>query len=123
MADNLPFLFLKNNPVNYKFQGRGGGGEANIPLRNRNQHSSKLLQELNNTITIFQQAKDNREQDGLPNRKGNYFKFEGRASYDLMTDQLESIKKINRIIISGLRCCSGCCSLIVVFTTNRSKCH
>jgi hypothetical protein len=90
MADFLPFLFFKNNPVSYKYQGRGGGGEPNIPARNRNQHSNMLLQQLSDTVNALQTAKADRQQDALPNRKGNYLKFEGRASYDLLTEQLEN---------------------------------
>src|SRR5260370_42675546 len=90
MADFLPFLFLTNNPVRFDFRGRGGGGEPNIPARNRQQHSNALLQQLTQAVNNLQTTKVARENDNLPNRKGSYLQFEGRASYDLITEQLEN---------------------------------
>ena len=98
MADFLPFLFLTNNPVRFDFRGRSAFGKSNIPARNRQQHSNALLQQLTQTVSNLTATKTMRENDNLPNRKGNYLRFEGRASYDLVTEQLENNEQDIRLL-------------------------
>lgn len=98
MADNNPHIFLNNIAVSYDFQPRQGFGSDKIPVRNRNQHSNKLLQEFTNTESAIQQTKQERIQNQLPFKSGSYWEFSGRAGYSLVTKSLENLPKNIRLL-------------------------
>jgi len=98
MADNNPHIFLKNIAIYYDFQPRQGFGSDNIPVRNRNQHSNKLLGDFTNTENAIQQIRDERTQNNLRVKSGSYWEFSGKAGYDLMTKSLEDFRKGIRLL-------------------------
>jgi hypothetical protein len=98
MADNNPHIFLNNIAISFDFQPRQGFGSDNIPIRNRNQHSNKLLQEFTNTENAIQQVRQERTQNDLPVRSGSYWEFSGKAGYSLVTKSLEDLPKNIRLL-------------------------
>lgn len=98
MADNNPHIFLNNIAVSYDFQPRQGFGSDNIPVRNRNQHSIKLLKEFTNAENAIQQTRQQRIQIDLPVKSGSYWEFSGRAGYSLVTKSLEDLPKNIRLL-------------------------
>jgi hypothetical protein len=98
MADNNPHIFLHNIAISYDFQPRQGFGSENIPVRNRNQHSNKLLREFNNAENSIQQARRERIENNLPVKSGSYWEFSGKAGYSLITKSLEDFNKNIRLL-------------------------
>lgn len=98
MADNNPHIFLNNIAVSYDFKPKKGFGFEKIPVRNRNQHSNKLLQEFTKAENTIQQTKQQRTQNDLPVKGGSYWEFSGRAGYSLVTKSLEDLPKNIRLL-------------------------
>jgi hypothetical protein len=75
-----------------------GGGEPNIPSRNRASHSSFLLQkfdEIWNQRTIQNQQ---RGAENIPTREGTYLSFISAANHDLTIKSLEDLRKGIRLL-------------------------
>ncbi|MBN8879664.1 MAG: S8 family peptidase [Sphingobacteriales bacterium] len=98
MADNNPHIFLKNIAISYDFRPKQGFGSENIPVRNRDLHSNKLLQEFTIAENAIQQTRRERGQNDLPVKSGSYWEFSGRAGYSLVTKSLEDLSKNIRLL-------------------------
>ncbi len=98
MAENNPHIFLSNIAVQFDFKPKQGFGSENIPDRNRNQHSSKLLNEFAAAKNRLQQIRNDRNSDGLPTQTGSYWEFSGKSGYSLVTKSLEDFNKDIRLL-------------------------
>lgn len=98
MAENNPHIFLQNIAVSYDFQPKQGFGSDNIPVRNRDEHSNKLIAEFNSVTNSIEQTKKERFSNGLPAKKGSYWEFSGKAGYSLVTKSLEDLNKNVRLL-------------------------
>ena len=98
MPENNPHIFLNNIAIPYDFQPKQGFGSDNIPARNRNQHSNKLISEFTNAERNIQQTKKERIENNLPTKHGSYWEFSGKAGYSLITKSLEDLSKNIRLL-------------------------
>ncbi|MBN8838469.1 MAG: S8 family peptidase [Sphingobacteriia bacterium] len=98
MADNNPHLFLTNLAIEYNYQPRQGFSSDNIPERNRDLHSDKLILDYLNAENANIQFRNERQENQLPLRGGSYWEFTGKEGYDLITKSLEDLNKNVRLL-------------------------
>lgn len=81
----------------YKVQSKPGT-KPRIPIRNRTDHSQKLLRAFD---AIWQQKRElqqQRESEYIPTREGTYIQFTSAADHDLITKSLEDLRKGIRLL-------------------------
>lgn len=92
-------IFITGNVNSEKFKTpQRGGGESNIPARNRVAHSQKLLAQFE---TIWQEKAQTQQQRGaeqIATREGTYISFTSAADHDLITKSLEDLRKGIRLL-------------------------
>lgn len=90
--DFKPHIFLKNvhTSQNYTTPPAGGGGNVNLPDRNRNEHGNGLLHSLSQIWERHTQEVALRAQQGLPVKDGEYFTFKSAESNTLKIESLDS---------------------------------
>ena len=99
MADNNNHhIFLQHIAIAYDFQSKQGFGSDNIPTRNRDQHSSKLLHEFDIVQGVIHENRKHRNDNSLPVRSGSYLEFFGMSGYSLVSKSLEDYSKNIRLL-------------------------
>lgn len=96
--NNNAHIFLRNLAVTFDYQPRQGFGNDNIPDRDRDQHSNKLLQEYQAAEASLIQIREERKNAHLPVKDGSYWEFSGMAGYSLVTKSLEDLHKDIRLL-------------------------
>ena len=91
-------IFISGNVKKNKYKGSPKiGKKTNIPQRDREQHSKKLLDQLNE-IWDQKKEKENSTAEGIYTRDGTYLSFTSAAGHDLITKSLENIKSGIRLL-------------------------
>ena len=91
-------IFISGNVKKDKYKGSPKiGKKTNIPQRDREQHSKKLLDQLNE-IWDQKKEKENSTAEGIYTRDGTYLSFTSAAGLDLITKSLENIKSGIRLL-------------------------
>jgi len=98
MAGNNAHLFIKNIAIAIDFQAKLGFGSDNLPSRNREQHSNKLLQQFDNAEAALLRDREKRTLENIPVRSGSYWEFAGKAGYNLVSKSLEDLDKGVRLM-------------------------
>ena len=72
MARNKPHIFLKNysRPISYTFPREVIPPPFKVPNRNRNEHGSKLLDQVNSINDESENLAASRESNGLTKQRG-----------------------------------------------------
>lgn len=92
-------IFITGNVSSEKFKTpQRGGGELNIPARNRVAHSQKLLQQFNAIWQVKVQLQQQRGAEQIATREGTYISFTSAADHDLITKSLEDLRKGIRLL-------------------------
>ena len=93
MSENSkPHLFIKNihTSQGYTTPPSGGGGEANLPERNKSEHGNAILSSLNQIWSSYEQQIELRKQSGLPIKEGEYLTFKSAVDNTLKIESLDS---------------------------------
>ena len=93
MAENLkPHLFLKNVHTSqiYSAPVNGRGGKSILPQRDRNAHGNAILEALIQIWQQFDQEIQDRKEQGLPIRDGEYVTFKSATNNTLKIESLDS---------------------------------
>ena len=92
-------IFITGNVSSEKFKTpQRGGGESNIPARNRVAHSQKLLNQFDAIWQAKAQLQQQREAEQIATRSGTYISFTSAADHDLVTKSLEDLRKGIRLL-------------------------
>lgn len=92
-------IFITGNVSSEKFKTpQRGGGELNIPARNRVAHSQKLLQQFDAIWQVKVQLQQQRGAEQIATREGTYISFTSAADHDLITKSLEDLRKGIRLL-------------------------
>ena len=94
----LLHLFIKKPTQVTPYTPSGGGGKPKIPLRQRDKHGRFLEKQFKKLWRESKKENENRQLKAFPSRNGHYFQFKSKASYDLVTKSLESIKSGIRLL-------------------------
>lgn len=91
--ENYKHIFLSGNVVTEQYTSpKSGGGQQNIPQRDRALHSAVLLQKFDAIWAQQQQLNQQRQAAQMPIRDGTYLSFTSQANHDLMTKSLENLR-------------------------------
>lgn len=93
MSENSkPHLFVKNvhHPQSYTTPPSGGGGEVNLPDRNRITHGNDILLSFNQVWESYEQQVAYRKENGLPTKEGEYITFRSALDNTLKIESLDS---------------------------------
>lgn len=92
-------IFITGNVSSEKFKTpQRGGGESNIPARNRMAHSQKLLNQFDAIWQAKAQLQQQRGAEQIATREGTYISFTSAANHDLITKSLEDFRKDIRLL-------------------------
>ena len=92
-------LFITDRAKSEKFkQASKQGGKPIIPIRNREAHSQKLLQQFDRIWEEKEALITTRSAESIATREGTYLSFTSGENSDLITKSLESIKKGIRLL-------------------------
>lgn len=95
----LKHIFIENRHETIKYTTtRTGGGELNIPVRDRHSHSSRLLSKFDSIWGVDQDEKDSRQAVSLSTRKGMYVEFKSAEDADLITKSIEDMRSNIRLL-------------------------
>ncbi len=83
-----PHFVLGNTVTAEPFRPRSGGGSAEVPSRNRQQHGGQLLQQLGALRPEIEQARSQQESAGLDEGFGLQVEFESIPDIDLAFESL-----------------------------------
>jgi len=83
-----PHFILKNTVTAESFRPRVGGGSAEVPSRNRQQHGSQLLQQLEALRPEIEQAHSRQESAGMDEGFGLQVEFESFPDIELAFESL-----------------------------------
>ena len=93
MSENhKPHLFIKNVHTSQSFTTppSGGGGDANLPSRQRDSHGNALLHSLSQIWEAHTQEVTLRTEQGLPVKDGEYLTFKSAENNMLKIESLDS---------------------------------
>lgn len=90
--DSKPHLFVKNVHTSQSFTTpqSGGGGDANLPLRQRDSHGNTLLNSLSQIWEEHSQEVTFRAEHSLPVKDGEYLTFKSAENNSLKIESLDS---------------------------------
>lgn len=92
-------IFITGNVSSEKFKTpQRGGGESNIPARNRVAHSQKLLNQFDAIWRVKAQLQQQRGAEQIATREGTYISFTSAADHDLITKSLEDLRQGIRLL-------------------------
>ncbi|MFG0591007.1 S8 family peptidase [Myroides odoratimimus] len=92
-------IFITGNVNSEKYKTpQRGGGESNIPARNRVAHSQKLLNQFEAIWQEKAQLQQQRGAEQIATREGTYISFVSAADHDLITKSLEDLRKGIRLL-------------------------
>lgn len=92
-------IFITGNVNSEKYKTpQRGGGESNIPARNRVVHSQKLLNQFEAIWQEKAQLQQQRGAEQIATREGTYISFVSAADHDLITKSLEDLRKGIRLL-------------------------
>ncbi len=83
-----PHFILKNTVTAESFRPRGGGGSAEVPSRDRQQHGGQLLQQLGALRPEIEQAYSQQESAGMDEGFGLQVEFESFPDIELAFESL-----------------------------------
>lgn len=91
MARNKPHIFLKNysRPISYTFPREVIPPPFKVPNRNRNEHGSKLLDQVNSINDESENLAASRESNGLTKQRGIIIEVESYPGFELKEDSLD----------------------------------
>lgn len=99
MPENYTHIFLSGNVKAEKYKAAQTiGTPLRIPKRDRVEHSTKLLQQLNAIWIQKEQIKQIRAAEKIVTREGTYLSFTSSADYDLVLNSIENFKKGIRLL-------------------------
>jgi len=99
MEEQNKHLFITGNLISEKYtQPPTRGQKPNIPLRNRETQSEKLLSQFENIWKSENELHEIRSAKSIPTREGTYLSFTSSINCDLITKSLENIRKGIRLL-------------------------
>ena len=88
-----PLLFIKEGSESIDYtSAQGGGGNSNVPQRNRASHGQRLQDRMTAIWREFQNQEPDRSAVSISAREGFYLEFKSKADHDLVTKSLENIR-------------------------------
>lgn len=93
MSDDFkPHLFTKNvhTSQSYTTPPSGGGGDVNLPERNKDEHGNAILSSLAEIWRNYEQQIVLRKESGLPTKEGEYITFTSAVDNTLKIESLDS---------------------------------
>ena len=97
--DRFSHIFIKKPPQTIDYTSpKTGGGEPNIPKRNRQKHGGFLKKKFEELRELSQKENKDRQAIALPVKTGHYIEFRSKAGFDLITKSLESITSNVRLL-------------------------
>ena len=94
-----PILFLNNVAQSESFTTtQGGGGDIDLPPRNRIAHAEWLNRRFNEAWSKLDEQRQQRSAQSIPSRNGCYLEIIGQAGYELIANSLEDIRSGVRLI-------------------------
>lgn len=88
MSTKFPHILLADAAQSWDYTNpQGGGKRARIPSRNREEHSSRLIQQFR---YAWQEAEEEQQVAHEVTRKGIYLEFRGEPGFDFATGKLEN---------------------------------
>lgn len=102
--ERLPHIFLINPAERTDYTSRSSfGSGANIPHRNRRQHSQTLIRKFQSIWAAEQENRTQRTVLTLPTRHGMYLEFRSQAGHDLITKSLDDMRSKNGARLLNIR--------------------
>lgn len=91
MPDTFPLIFLRESGQPSQFTSKGSGGRTgHYPSRNRQTHSQRLLNSLNEAWDEAARQSQQRQAVSVPAKEGYYLEIRGAPAHDLVTKSLEN---------------------------------
>lgn len=99
IRDDLPHLIIENKPqVEGYTNPSQGGGELNIPSRNRTSHGTRIKGKFEKIWQEVQKTDAERQAISLTIQDGIYLEFISELGYDLVTKGLEALRSGIRLL-------------------------
>jgi hypothetical protein len=99
MPDFYKHIFLSGNVKTEKYKVKGTPVPAKpLPVRDREEHSAKLLQKFDLIWKERERFKNLREAEHIKTREGTYLSFNSQSNHDLITKSLEDLRKEIRLL-------------------------
>jgi len=99
MTNPLEHIFIKNTSVSLKYTTtQTGGGGTNIPTRNRQEHTIKLMSQFDRIWEQEISLREERQAVSLSTRKGTYIEFKSAVNADLITKSMEDMRQNIRLL-------------------------
>ena len=96
--ESLPHIFLTDSGQEIAYTAPSSRGRTNIPPRNRQQHSQRLIRKFDEEWNRARLEKQSRTAVSLPTKNGLYLEFKSHADADLITKSLENIRSGIRLL-------------------------
>ncbi|MBG9375420.1 S8 family peptidase [Panacibacter sp. DH6] len=92
MSENYPILFLPSVAVPTEYKIKGYGSKLNLPERDRQSHSDRLINSFDRILATADRIRSERTAVSLPVKTGSYIEFRSSTGCDLATKSLEDIR-------------------------------
>lgn len=92
-------IFISGNVSNEKYKAPSAmGAKPRIPIRDRAEHSQRLLKQFEAIREAKEQLQQQRSAEQIATREGTYIQFTSSADHDLITKSLEDLRKGIRLL-------------------------